>query len=266
MSNEKSLSLDDFQPYKDLSWSLRDGVATVEMCRPPHNYFDGPLIDGLVEALNHLDRVDACRVVVLAAQGKSFCAGADFSNSAMSAPGSAKQLYQRALGLFRTRKPIVAAVQGAAVGAGLGLALTADFRVVAAGSKLSANFCRLGFHPGFGLSFTLPRLVGVQQSSMLFYTGRRMGGEEAVAIGLADILADEGQVLNRAQALALEIAESAPLAVMSTRATLRASLADEVGAAMVREASEQDWQWRTLDFKEGVAAMAERRLPDFTGR
>lgn len=266
MNSAPPLSTGDFTPHSELALSLLDGIATLEICRPPHNYFDEPLMVALVQALQYLDGVEACRVVVLAARGRSFCAGADFSKSAMSSQGTGTRLYSHALGMFRTRKPIVCAVQGAAVGAGLGLALAGDFRVVSPSTRLAANFCRLGIHPGFGLTVTLPRLVGQQQAAILFFTGRRVAGVEAVAIGLADILAEDGKVLEKAQEFAREIAISAPLAVLSLRETLRGTLAEQVQAAMAREASEQDKHWASEDFKEGVAAMAERREPVFRGR
>ena len=174
--------------------------------------------------------------------------------------------YAEAMRLFRNRKPLVAAVEGAAVGAGLGLALLADFRVTCPEARFSANFNRLGFHPGFGLSLTLPRLVGAQKAAMLFYTGRRIGGEEAVAIGLADELVDKVQVLPRAMALTQDIAASAPLAVASTRRSLREGLAEQVAEANQQELAIQREQFRTEDFREGVAAMAARRLPVFHGR
>jgi enoyl-CoA hydratase/carnithine racemase len=161
---------------------------------------------------------------------------------------------------------MVAAVHGAAVGAGLGLAVAADFRVTCAEARFVANFNRLGFHPGFGLSITLPRLVGAQQASMLFYTGRRIGGEEAVRIGLADMLVAADAVRTSALALAREIAVSAPIAVESTRATLRRGLADEVEEVNRHERAEQLKHYATEDFKEGVSAMADRREPVFKGR
>ena len=100
---------------------------------------------------------------------------------------------------------------------------------------------------------------------MLFYTGRRIGGNEALELGLADVLVEDGQVLAGAQALAREIAISAPIALVSTRQTLRQGLAEAVEAAMAREAGEQDKHWLTQDFKEGVAAMSARRDPVFKG-
>ena len=130
----------------------------------------------------------------------------------------------------------------------------------------SANFAQLGFHQGFGLSVTLPRLVGHQVAADLLYTGRRVTGEEAVELGLADRLAPLDSVREVADAMAADIAASAPLAVRSIRATLRQGLADAVKAATDHEAIEQARLQGTEDWKEGVKAMAERRTPNFQGK
>jgi enoyl-CoA hydratase/carnithine racemase len=156
-------------------------------------------------------------------------------------------------------------VQGAAIGGGLGLALAADFRVGAPEARFSANFARLGFHQGFGLSVTLPALVGQQRAAELLYTGRRIGGEAAAEIGLVDRLVALDDLVPAAHELAGEIAGSAPLAVRSIRATLRGDLADRVAAATEHEMAEQERLRRTPDFREGTRAMAERRAPNFTG-
>ena len=165
--------------------------------------------------------------------------------------------------MFRTGTPIVAPVQGAAIGGGLGLALAADFRIAAPEARFSANFARLGFHQGFGLSETLPRLVGVQAAAELLYTGRRVKGDEAVAIGLADRLVPFDDVRSAAIPWPVEIARSAPLAVRSIRATLRGDLADRVEAATAHELVEQTWLRATEDFAEGTRAMVERRDRSF---
>jgi len=256
--------------YKDIGISISGHVGQIELQRPPHNYFDNALINQIADTLEAFDHDPACRAVVLCAQGKSFCAGADFANrpatGAGSDGGSGKHLYKEATRIFRTRKPIVAAVQGAAIGGGLGLALAADFRVTCSEARFSANFNRLGFHPGFSLTYTLPRLVGQQKANLLFYTGRRVTGDEAVAMGMADVLAPLAEVRAAATALATEIAQSAPLAVQSTRETVRRGFADAAERATERELTEQEWTRRTADFKEGVKAWAERRLPNFEGR
>ena len=262
--------MNDIRTSADLGLSREGHVAIVEIRRPPHNFFDIELIRALADVFEALDRDAQCRAIVLAAEGTAFCAGADFSRRERSVVPGAEQtsnpLYDEAVRLFGCAKPVVAAVHGAAVGGGLGLAMVADFRVTCAEARFSANFNRLGFHPGFGLSVTLPRLIGVQKAALLFYTGRRIGGEEAVSIGLADVLVPQAEVRAEAMKLAQEIALSAPLAVVSTRATLRGELAEQVRRATAHEGAEQVRQFRTEDFKEGVAAMSERRAPRFQGR
>ena len=243
-------------------------VATVELHRPPANYFDADLIAALADAYEALDRDPACRAIVLCSQGRHFCAGAQLGapSGPADGPRQTAALYDHAVRLFAAGTPVVAAVQGAAIGGGLGLALSADFRVAAPESRFAANFSRLGFHHGFGLTVTLPALVGQQRALDLLYTGRRVGGEEAKALGLCDRLVAHDRLRAEAHALAGEIAASAPLAVRAIRATLRGDLADRVRAATGRERIEQERLAASEDFQEGVRAMAERRPPRFTGR
>jgi len=253
----------------DVGVDLDGAVAVVEMRRPPHNYFDVALIGQLADAFEALDSERRCRAIVLCAQGTAFCAGANFANRDATppqrSPRAINPLYGEALRLFACTKPVVAAVHGPAIGGGLGLALVADFRVACAEARFSANFTRLGFHPGFGLSVTLPRLVGVQHAALLFYTGRRIDGEEAQRIGLADLLVARDQVRAQAIELARDIATSAPIAVQAARATLRAGLVEQIRSAVAHESLQQNAHFKTADFKEGVAAMAARRNPQFKG-
>jgi enoyl-CoA hydratase/carnithine racemase len=263
--------------YKDIGVEAAGAVALIEIRRPPHNFFDVALIQEVAAALEALDEDTGCRAVVLAAQGKSFCAGANFGDgSALDAQGRrpgepagggmAGHLYIQAIRLFETKKPIVAAIHGAAVGGGLGLAMVADFRVACPEARFAANFTRLGFHPGFGLTATLPEAIGKQNAALMFYTSRRIGGEEAYRMGLADVLVPQTEVRDAALKLAGEIAENSPLGLIATRATLRAGLAARVRAATEHELAQQDRLRKTEDFKEGVRASAERRLPNFAGR
>ena len=239
-------------------------VAMVEIRRPPNNYFDTALIKGIADAYERLDHDIECRAIVLCAEGKHFCAGADFSQPAENR-SSPSELYAQAIRLFRTSKPVVAAVHGAAIGGGLGLALSADFRVAAPSSKFAANFSRLGFHPGFGITATLPRVVGQQKALEWMLTGERFGGEIAYAAGLVDELSADGDVRPAAIRFAERIAASAPLALRSVRVTMRAGLAEAVATATARELEEQTRLQATADFREGVAAAAQRRPPIFTG-
>jgi len=254
--------------YGDVSVDIgADHVAFVELHRPPANFFDVGLIRSVAEAYEDLDRDDRCRAIVLCAEGKHFCAGADFTGASGAGRSSPGDLYDEAVRLFAAGTPVVAAVQGAAVGGGLGLACSADFRVAGPRSRFSANFARLGFHHGFGLSVTLPAIVGQQRALELLYTGARVDGRIASEMGLVDrFVPEDTEIRTEAQALAAEIARSAPLAVRSIRATMRGDLADRIRSAMRDERAEQARLQKTRDFAEGIRASAERRDPDFEGR
>lgn len=258
---ERTVVLD----FPHLNVSIEGLVATVEIDRPPHNFFSLALIRSLADAFSALDEDDNVRSTVLCSKGKSFCGGADLSSerSPTEAPGD---LYREAVRLFSNRKPVVGAIQGAAIGGGLGLALFPDFRVAVPEARFSANFARLGFHQGFGLSATLPHLVGQQMALDMLLTGRRVCGDEALASGLCDRLTTLERLRNDSRALALEIAHSAPLAVISIRATMRGDLAQRVQRATEHELAEQSRLRETDDFAEGVRAMSGRRLPNFVGR
>lgn len=256
--------------YEHIAVDGAGHVATIEVRRGPNNFIDTDMVAEIADALEIYDRTPDVRAIVLCAEGKHFCAGADFGSRGPDGVARAtkrgRHLYKEAQRLWRTAKPIVAAVHGAAVGAGVGLAVMADFRVACPEARFSTNFTRLGFHPGFGLTATLPRLIGTQNAAMMMYTGRRLTGEEALKIGLVDYLVPLEQVRAKAVEIATEIAGSAPLAIVATRETLRRGLADAVAQATEREYEEQDWMRTTADFKEGTKAMGERRPPIFQAR
>ena len=249
--------------FGDVSLTREGAVGLVVIHRPPNNFFDLALIGEIAEALETVDGEPTLRAAVLASDGKAFCAGASFTGdeSGSADPG---RLYREALRLFRTRKPLVGAIHGPAIGGGLGLALVPDFRVVSPDARFAANFVKIGIHPGFGLTHTLPRLVGQRTAADLFLTGRRINGEEALRIGLADRLVPAKDVRAGALAYAAEIAENAPLALIATRATLREGLADAVERQTAIESGEQIALFATQDFREGVKAVSERRQGNWT--
>ena len=256
---------------EEINVSIEGHVATVELRRAPNNFLDIDLIDQLASALEALDKDNNCRAVVLAAEGKHFCAGANLKKRVDDEAAGKKvvtqprHLYHEAQRLVRIKKPMIAAIHGSAIGAGLGLALVADFRVTCKEARLAANFCALGYHPGFGMTYTLPRVVGHQTAKWLFLTGRRVPGDEAVAMGLADRLVEQDKVRQAATDMAAELAKSAPLAVQATRETLHGDRVAEFRAATEREAFIQMMLRETNDFKEGVKAGFDRREPVFTG-
>jgi 2-(1,2-epoxy-1,2-dihydrophenyl)acetyl-CoA isomerase len=251
----------------ELTVSLGDDhVATLEFSRPPSNYFSVSLISQIADACDELAAAGRCRAIVLCSSGRVFCAGADFGGAHAIGTPDGTHLYDHAVRLFRQPLPVVAAVQGAAIGGGLGLAMAADFRVAVPEARFAANFALLGIHQGFALSVTLPAAIGQQAAMDLLYTGRRVSGEEAHALGLADRLAPAGEAREQAHALAAQIAAAAPLAVRSIRATMRDQLAEQARAAMARERAEQERLMQTADWHEGLAAVAQRRPATFAGR
>lgn len=242
-------------------------VAVVEFENGPANYFTVEILTRIADLMDRA-RESGARAIVLTSRGRHFCAGADFSTveATVEARGDlATRAYAAGFRIFAQPLPIIAAIQGAAVGGGLGLACAADFRVVSRNARLEANFTRLGFHPGFGLSVVLPRLIGHQAASTMLLEGQRVNGIDAVAIGLADELAEPDALFDAACARAIRIAERAPLAVQSTRRTLRASLLQEVEACMAWEGAEQKRLWATEDAEIGMAAALRRETPQFKG-
>ncbi len=251
--------------------TVDDGLAVVRINRPPHNLLTEPALRLLADALEELE--GKARAVVVCSEGRSFCAGANFRSAEAPNPSDPETFekltgafYEQAARVFDCPLPLVAAVQGAAIGAGFGLALACDIRVVGESGWFQANFVRLGIHPGFALSATLPHVVGPGRAADIFLTGRRVGAAEAERIGLAQEVTSDGDLLDRARALAGVIAAAAPLAVRATRTTLRRGLAGAARATMRQELAEQTALAGTADAIEGMAAMLEGRHPHFEGR
>ena len=249
---------------KDLIFSKEQHTAIIKINRPPNNFFDAELIKQIADLLENIDLDNSLRSVILCSEGKNFCAGADFSKSSFKENSNTySKLYDQAIRLFKTKKPIISIIQGAAVGGGLGLALATDFRIGSKETKFSANFSKLGFHQGFGITVTLPKLIGKQNAKMLLLTGRRIKGEEAYKIGLLDYLMDQKNLMQKAINLAFEINSSGPLGVQSIRKTLNKGLHEEVETILKIEYSEQVRLKDTEDFKEGIKASLERRETNF---
>jgi enoyl-CoA hydratase/carnithine racemase len=243
-------------------------VGVVELQRPPHNMLTPEQVEDVAAALERFDEDVSVGAVLLCAQGRSFCAGADFSARSGDGLGgsSTERLYAAAARLVEVGVPVVAAVQGPAIGGGLGLAMTASLRVTCPEARFSANFVKLGIHQGFGLSVTLPELVGPSTASLVLLSGRRFDGEEATRMGLADVCVPADELRASAMALAAEVASGAPLALRAVNRTLRAGLGGRIRAATAHEAAEQARLGATEDAREGMRAVTERRPGRFTGR
>jgi enoyl-CoA hydratase/carnithine racemase len=269
---------------------VRGHVGLIELQDPPHNFLTVDQVGAVADALDRFDADPDIRAAVLAADGRSFCAGARFSGNGATAErsgagngataersgagngvgeavgGGTNDLYTQAARLFAAETPFVAAVHGPAIGGGLGFALAATMRVTCPEARFSANFVKLGIHQGFGLSVTLPELVGPSKAAYVLLTGRRFKGDEATELGLADVCVPQEKVRDTAFEIANDIASGAPLAIAAINRTLRAGLADRVREATRHEAAEQAKLFSTEDASEGMRAVGERRDGNFVGR
>ena len=238
-------------------------VGEIRFSKPPFNYACPALLKAIADTIDMLEANPDVRCLLLSSDGKAFCAGADLAGDESIVSGDGMDaiagLYQQASRIFRRTKPMVAAIHGAAIGAGLGLALTADFRVAAPAARFSANFSRLGFHPGFALTHTLPRLIGEQRAAWMMLSSARVKPEDALHWGLADRLSEQDDVMDVARAMAAEVAENAPLSLLAVRRTMMAGFIEAAEAAMAHEHAEQSILKATDDYAEGVASVFERR-------
>ena len=249
---------------QDLEVYTKSLTTFIKINRPPHNFFDAELISQIADLFEDMDKNNLCRSIILHSEGKNFCAGANFNKDNFSKGGDVyPNLYKQAIRLFKTKKPIIAAIQGAAIGGGLGLALAADFRIACEESRFSANFAKLGFHHGFGTTVTLPRVIGHQKAKLMLLTTVRLKGIDAYNIGLADYFVDKKLIITKAIEISNLINNSGPLGIESIRTTINDGLVDEILKAVIREASEQNRLKDTKDFKEGIKASLERREAKF---
>ncbi len=263
----------------DLRATLRDRVAVLTLNRPESlNAFSGAMGRSLTTALRACDTDDEVRAVVITGAGRAFCAGADFSGGAgvfgtpddTDATGSKKPPFSSdPLDDFHpwdVRKPVIAAINGHAVGIGLTMTLQCDIRIVADDAKLGIVQVRRGIMPDLHSHWTLPRLVGYARASELMITGRMFSGAEAVQWGLASESVPASEVLDRATELARDLAvNTAPLSVgVSKRLLWMSAPTPEEINTLERELHLH--LMGTADSKEGVMSFMQKREPDWTLR
>lgn len=251
-------------------------VATITLNDPERrNALTKASKEALRDAVADAAHDEKVRAVVLAATGTAFCVGQDLgehaqtlTNGAEAAFATVREHYSPVVrDLLTMPKPVVAAVSGAAVGAGLGLALACDFRVFAAGTKLATAFTGIGLTFDSGLSFTLSRALGNERARELMLLGRTFTAEDAVFWGIAGEIAQADEVLNRAVTLARDLASGPTAAFAITKELLLASgFAENIDAVLEAEALGQTRAGTTKDHGLAVTAFLAKETPAFTGR
>jgi enoyl-CoA hydratase/carnithine racemase len=253
-------------------YDVKDHVATITLNRPENrNSMTPDVLEGLSAAVARV-RADAdVRCVIVTGTGKSFCAGADFRSrgevdESLAPNERSYQLYSHFLAILDIEVPTIAALNGHAIGGGLGLAVVCDLRVANRDAKYGANFVQLGLHPGMATTYLLPRLMGVARGVEFLLTGRIVTGAEAADAGLVNHAVEAGLVQSKARELASEIARAAPRAVRWTKASIYRGLGWDPKRAAFHEADAQSRTMESEDFQEGVAALLAKREAKFTGR
>lgn len=250
-----------------------DRIGIITLDRPDNrNSMTPELLDAFGRASAAARADGSVRALVVTGTGTCFSAGADFKagvqrdEQGLSPAARSYAMYEPFLSLLDIEVPIVAAMNGHAVGGGFGLALVCDLRIGVREAKYGANFVAVGLAPGMAISYLLPRLIGVARASELLLTGRLIDGGEAERLGVVNKAVPASQVMDEALALARTIAGNAPFAVRATKAALRRGLTTEIRAAARAEAVDQAASLATDDAREGMAALLEKRRPVFTGR
>ena len=265
---------------KATSYDVSDGIATVTLARPHRmNAWTGRMHTEYRWCIDQAERDPSVRVIVVTGEGRAFCAGAD--TAALEGhiekggydPGTPDPMANPGYGVrpefdanfafhFGLTKPVIAAVNGAAAGVGLVLACFADIRFAAAGAKLTTAHGKLGLPAEYGLSWLLPRLVGVSRASELLLSSRIFLAEEALSIGLVHEVHEPDRVLDRATEYARNLAATvAPSSLAETKRQLYADLHRDVGAAVADSEELLNRMTRQPDYREGVRAWLEKRPP-----
>ena len=253
-------------------FNVEDMVGLITLNRPDNrNSMDSETMPAFLEAIEQVKTDNELRCLIITGTGKSFCAGADFRNSPIDMSGglpheNLMNTYGPFLKISEIKIPVIAAMNGHAIGGGFGLALICDIRIANRKAKYGANFAKLGLHTGMATSYMLPRIVGLPRANELLLTGRLIDGLTAERIGLVNYALEGDQVLNKAREIAREIASCAPVAVrMIKRSILRGISWDPISAAEI-EAHYQSRTFEMEDAREGITALLEKREPVFQGR
>ncbi len=254
-------------------FEMQGAIGIITLSRPDNrNSMTPELLDAFARAVDQA-RTAELRCLVITGTGPCFSAGADFKSGVQRDDGPARTAHERSFAMYQPflsvtdlAVPVIGALNGHTVGGGFGLALCCDIRIGARAARYGANFTRLGLTSGMGISYVLPRLVGVSRAAEMLFTGRLVEGDEAERIGLLSSAVPADEVLPRALELAAAIATSAPAAVRETKRSLYRGLGWNVRDAAYAESFAQAESLQSNDASEGIAALLEKRTPTFTGR
>src|SRR5438552_15052339 len=262
--------------YKCLLYEVKDAVATLTLNRPERlNALGDTLRDDLYDAVLRASQDTEVRVLVVARAGKGFCAGGDVKamNDTREGRAPARPLEDKVAPLrdrtvlaFRdSPKPVIAAVNGAAAGAGMNLALGCDIRLASTAAKFAQAFVKRGLHPDWGGTYFLPRVVGAAKACELIFTGEIIDAQEALRLGIVSAVHTPEALMPAARALARKIADGPPVAIRLAKRAIYHSLECDLRQALEFETYAQNICFETEDAGEGISAFVQKRPPAFRG-
>jgi enoyl-CoA hydratase/carnithine racemase len=262
--------------YKCLLYEVEDGIATLTLNRPERlNALGDTLREDLHDAVSTAAADPEVRVMIVTGAGKGFCAGGDVkAMNEGKARGASRPLMEKVapgrdrtvLALRDAPKPVIAAVNGAAAGAGMNLALACDVRIASTAAKFAQAFVKRGLHPDWGGTYFLPRVVGTAKACELIFTGEVIDAEEALRLGIVSAVHPPETLMAAAHALARKIADGPPIAIRLAKRAIYHSLECDLRQALEFETYAQNICFDTEDAREGIAAFVEKRPPSFRGR
>ncbi|MCB1739492.1 MAG: enoyl-CoA hydratase/isomerase family protein [Gammaproteobacteria bacterium] len=263
--------------YESLIYEVVDGIATLTLNRPERlNALGGTLRDDLLDAVQRADQDRAVRVMVITGAGRGFCSGGDVKamreRDERAEPGY--ELEQKiapvrdkvVLAMRDASKPVIAAVNGPAAGAGMNLALACDVRIASTNARFSQAFVRRGLHVDWGGTYFLPRIVGMAKAAELIFTGDVISAEEALQLGIVSRLVEPDGLLPTVYELAGRIAAGPPVAIRLAKRSLYHNQDCDLRQALEFETYAQSVCRETEDAREGIRAFVEKRAPQFKGQ
>jgi enoyl-CoA hydratase/carnithine racemase len=262
--------------YECLLYEVKDGVATLTLNRPDRlNALGGTLRDDLLDAITRTAADPDVRVMIITGAGKGFCAGGDVKAMNEAKEGGRQRPLLEKIAPLRDRtllamrdapQPIIAAVNGAAAGAGMNLALACDLRIASSAAKFSQAFVKRGLHPDWGGTYFLPRIVGTAKACELIFTGAVIDAVEALRLGIVSQVVAPEELLPTVHGLARAIAAGPPIAIRLAKRALYRNAEADLRSALEFETFAQNACFETEDAREGIRAFVDKRPPVFRGR
>jgi 2-(1,2-epoxy-1,2-dihydrophenyl)acetyl-CoA isomerase len=262
--------------YEHINYQISDHIATITLNQPDRLNALTPLMrKEFLDAMVVSDNDSDVRVIVITGAGRGFCSGGDMKAMSQATSKGGRDAFNErvtpirdkvVLAMRNATKPVIAAVNGAAAGAGMNIALACDIRIASKTARFGQTFSRRGLHPDWGGTYFLPRIVGMAKACELIWSGRMIDSDEALSLGIVSELTEPEELMNRTLAMAKSFADGPPIAIQLAKRAMYKAENTDLREALEFETFAQNLAQGTEDAKEGIRAFVEKREPEFNGR